>query len=149
MLQGEIRITSSVISGKNSCPRSGETFWSVFGCRDNAVVIWRTRCKYQEISESCNAVFVWVDRTLGGNLVPQEQHRGTKLYNEHNRKIVLLLGSWTTTTNELKDRLITIKRCDAQTRCTRYNIVIKVVSKVRQVGGFLWVFRFPPPIKTI
>jgi hypothetical protein len=25
--------------------------------------------------------------------------------------------------------------------------VIKFVSDLRQVGGFLWVFRFPPPIK--
>jgi hypothetical protein len=25
--------------------------------------------------------------------------------------------------------------------------VIKVVSDLRQVGGFLWVLRFPPPIK--
>jgi hypothetical protein len=29
-------------------------------------------------------------------------------------------------------------------RCTRYNIVIKFVSDLRQVGGFL---RIPPPIK--
>ena len=32
-------------------------------------------------------------------------------------------------------------------RCTRYNIVIKFVSELRQVGGFLQVFWFPPPIK--
>ena len=25
--------------------------------------------------------------------------------------------------------------------------VIKFVSDLQQVGGFLWVFRFPPPIK--
>ena len=28
-----------------------------------------------------------------------------------------------------------------------YNIVIKFVSDLRQVGGFLRVFWFPPPIK--
>jgi hypothetical protein len=28
-----------------------------------------------------------------------------------------------------------------------YNIMIKFVSDLRQVGGFLWVLRFPPPIK--
>ena len=27
--------------------------------------------------------------------------------------------------------------------------VIKFVSDLRQVGGFLWVLRFPPPIKLI
>jgi hypothetical protein len=27
------------------------------------------------------------------------------------------------------------------------NVVIKFVSDLRQVGGFLQVFRFPPPIK--
>jgi len=35
-----------------------------------------------------------------------------------------------------------------QAICTRYNIMlIKFVSDLRQVGGFLWVLRFPPPIK--
>ena len=29
-------------------------------------------------------------------------------------------------------------------RCTRYHIVIKFVSDLRQVCGFLWVPRFPP-----
>jgi hypothetical protein len=28
-----------------------------------------------------------------------------------------------------------------------YHYVIKFVSDLRQVGGFLWVLRFPPPIK--
>jgi hypothetical protein len=28
-----------------------------------------------------------------------------------------------------------------------YNYVIKFVSDIRQVGGFLRVLRFPPPIK--
>ena len=32
-------------------------------------------------------------------------------------------------------------------RCTRYNIVIKFVSDLRQVSGFLWVLWFPPPVK--
>jgi hypothetical protein len=33
--------------------------------------------------------------------------------------------------------------------CAIYNpYVIKLVSDLRQVGGFLWVLRFPPPIKT-
>ena len=32
----------------------------------------------------------------------------------------------------------------ARARCTRYNIY---VSDLRQVGGFLWVLQFPPPIK--
>ena len=27
-----------------------------------------------------------------------------------------------------------------------HNYVIKYVSDLRQVGGFLWVLRFPPPI---
>jgi len=33
--------------------------------------------------------------------------------------------------------------------CTRYNIhyVIKFINEFRQVDGFLWVLRFPPPIK--
>ena len=31
--------------------------------------------------------------------------------------------------------------------CTRYSYVIKFVSDLRQVGGFLRVLRFPPPIK--
>ena len=31
-------------------------------------------------------------------------------------------------------------------RCTRYNIMIKFVSNLRQVSGFLLVLRFPPPI---
>ena len=35
-------------------------------------------------------------------------------------------------------------------RCTRYNIiVINIVSNLRQVGGFLRILRFPPPIKLI
>jgi hypothetical protein len=35
-------------------------------------------------------------------------------------------------------------------RCTRYNAyVIKFASDLRQVGGFLRVRRFPPPIKRI
>ena len=33
----------------------------------------------------------------------------------------------------------------SQVRCTRYNI--KFVSDLQQVGGFLQVIRFPPPIK--
>ena len=34
-------------------------------------------------------------------------------------------------------------------RCTRYNhYVIKFVSDLRQIGGFLWVLRFPPANKT-
>jgi hypothetical protein len=33
-----------------------------------------------------------------------------------------------------------------QVRCTRYNIIIKFVSDLQLVGGFL---RFPPPIKLI
>jgi len=28
-----------------------------------------------------------------------------------------------------------------------YNIVIKFVCDLRQVGGFLWILWFPPPIK--
>ena len=33
-------------------------------------------------------------------------------------------------------------------RCTRYNIlVITFFRDLRQVGGFLWILRFPPPIK--
>ena len=33
-------------------------------------------------------------------------------------------------------------------RCTRYNIIwFKFVSDLWQVSGFLWVLRFPPPIK--
>jgi hypothetical protein len=31
-------------------------------------------------------------------------------------------------------------------RCTRYNIMWKFVCDLRQVGGFLWALRFPPPI---
>ena len=34
-----------------------------------------------------------------------------------------------------------------QARCTRYNIVIKFVSDLQKVSGFLWVLRYPPPIK--
>ena len=35
----------------------------------------------------------------------------------------------------------------AQTRCTQIQYyVIKFVSDLRQVGGFLWVLWFPPPI---
>jgi hypothetical protein len=34
-------------------------------------------------------------------------------------------------------------------RCTRYNIVIKFVSDLRQVGGFPQVLRLPPPIYDI
>ena len=34
-------------------------------------------------------------------------------------------------------------------RCTRYNICDKFVSDLWQVGGFLWVLQFPPPIKLI
>jgi hypothetical protein len=37
-----------------------------------------------------------------------------------------------------------------QARCTRYNIdiyVIKFVSDLQQVGGFLRILWFPPPIK--
>jgi hypothetical protein len=33
----------------------------------------------------------------------------------------------------------------SQVRCTRYNIMF--VSDLQQVGGFLQVIRFPPPIK--
>ena len=36
--------------------------------------------------------------------------------------------------------------------CEVYSIqhyVIKFVSDLRQVGGFLWVLQFPPPIKLI
>ena len=32
-------------------------------------------------------------------------------------------------------------------KCTRYNIVIELVNDLRQVGGFLLVFRFPPLVK--
>ena len=39
----------------------------------------------------------------------------------------------------------------AEARCTRYNIIhfcmIKLESDLWQVGGFLRVLRFPPPIK--
>jgi hypothetical protein len=35
----------------------------------------------------------------------------------------------------------------AHARCTRYNIVIKVVSDLRQVSCFLRVLLFPPPLK--
>ena len=42
---------------------------------------------------------------------------------------------------------ITTSSNPAQARHTWYNIVIKVVSDLRQVGGFLWVLRFPLPIK--
>ena len=36
----------------------------------------------------------------------------------------------------------------AQARCTRIqHYVIKFVSDLRQVSGFLWVLRFPSPIK--
>ena len=36
----------------------------------------------------------------------------------------------------------------AQARCTQYNIyVIKIDSDLRQVGGFLQLLQFPPPIK--
>ena len=34
-----------------------------------------------------------------------------------------------------------------QARCTQYNICDKFVSDLWQVSGFLWVLRFPPPIK--
>ena len=37
-----------------------------------------------------------------------------------------------------------------QVRCTLYNnepYEIKIVSYLWQVGGFLWVLRFPPPVK--
>jgi len=34
-----------------------------------------------------------------------------------------------------------------QTRCTRYNIVIKFVSDLWQVIFLLWVLQFHPPIK--
>jgi len=40
-------------------------------------------------------------------------------------------------------------RIPLMARCTRYNIVIKFVSDLRQVGGFRRVLRFPPPIKLI
>ena len=30
---------------------------------------------------------------------------------------------------------------------TIQHYVIKFVSDLRQVGGFFWVFRFPPPMK--
>ena len=35
----------------------------------------------------------------------------------------------------------------AQSRCTRYNVMLKFVSDLWQVGGFLRVFGFPPPKK--
>jgi len=35
----------------------------------------------------------------------------------------------------------------AKFRYTKHS-VIKFVSDLRQVGGFLWVLRFPPPIKS-
>ena len=42
-------------------------------------------------------------------------------------------------------------RCEFESRSSEmYSIqhyVIKVVSDLRQVGGFHWVLRFPPPIK--
>jgi hypothetical protein len=31
--------------------------------------------------------------------------------------------------------------------CSIQHYEIKFVSDLRQVGGFLWVLRFPPPIK--
>jgi hypothetical protein len=31
--------------------------------------------------------------------------------------------------------------------CSIQHYVIKVVSDLHQVGGFLWVLRFPPPIQ--
>jgi hypothetical protein len=34
-------------------------------------------------------------------------------------------------------------------KCTGYNIGIKFVSDLRQVGGFLQVLWFPPPIKLV
>jgi len=39
--------------------------------------------------------------------------------------------------------------CEFESRSERgvQHYVIKVVSDLLQVGGFLWVLRFPPPIK--
>jgi hypothetical protein len=37
----------------------------------------------------------------------------------------------------------------SQTMCTIQYYVIKFVSELRQVGGFLWVLRFSPPIKIL
>ena len=39
-----------------------------------------------------------------------------------------------------------VVRTSLMARCTRYNIMIKFVSDMRQVGGFLRVLQFHPPI---
>jgi hypothetical protein len=43
------------------------------------------------------------------------------------------------------------ERCEFESRssevCSIQHYVINFVSDLRQVGGFLQVFRFPPPIK--
>jgi hypothetical protein len=41
------------------------------------------------------------------------------------------------------------KRDNSCKNMTLYHYVLKFVSDLRQVGGFLWTLRFPPPIKLI
>ena len=37
--------------------------------------------------------------------------------------------------------------CDIYTRCCFHKTSLKFVSDLRQIGAFLWVHLFPPPIK--
>ena len=46
---------------------------------------------------------------------------------------------------ESTNDVIILSLMSRNTQCVLY--VIKFVSDLRQVGGFLWVLRFPPPIK--
>ena len=57
-------------------------------------------------------------------------------------------GSWISNylCNQCLSPLICWVRIPLMARFTRYNIVINFVSDLRQVGGFLQVVRFPPPI---
>jgi hypothetical protein len=97
------------------------------------ILLWHVKA-YNFLSQEC---FLWYFSVLRITLFIVEARRGRARWyldlklSKQSVPITTVVSS-----NPVHDEVYSIQ-----------HYVIKFVSDLRQVGGFLWVLRFPPPIK--